>query len=159
MHVCVRVCVRGSTCGHVYVCVSVEQAWPRLIATSYLVVTGLIKDDELTVGLSLPYSLSLAPLSFSCPSFGRKMDRQPPVPHYGLFLERRGGWEDDGKREREREGERTRLFISALSSKGDGMGAEIGQSARGVEAHRLQHNRPIHLLSNSEEAKNDWMNE
>lgn len=44
-------------CVHAYV--SVEQAWPRLIAASYLVVTGLIKDDELTVGLSLALSLSL----------------------------------------------------------------------------------------------------
>ena len=81
----------------VHVCVSVEKAWPRLIAASYLVVTGLIKDDELTVGLSLSPSSSL-------PSFGRKIDRQPPVPHYGLFLERRGGWEDDGEGEGERGG-------------------------------------------------------
>lgn len=48
-------------CGHAHV--SVEQAWPRLIAASYLVVTGLIKDDELT--FSLPLSNSLL-LSLSC---------------------------------------------------------------------------------------------
>lgn len=54
-HVCVREHVWA--CVHAYV--SVEQAWPRLIAASYLVVTGLIKDDELTVGLSLCLSLSL----------------------------------------------------------------------------------------------------
>ena len=48
----------------VHVCVSVEKAWPRLIAASYLVVTGLIKDDELTVGLPLSlFSLSLYSLS------------------------------------------------------------------------------------------------
>lgn len=59
-------------CVHAYV--SVEQAWPRLIAASYLVVTGLIKDDELTVGLSL--CLSLSPLlSFSFASFGSKKNR------------------------------------------------------------------------------------
>lgn len=103
-------------CVHAYV--SVEQAWPRLIAASYLVVTGLIKDDELTVGLSLSVSLSLTcSLSLSLLLAVKKIDRQPPVPHYGLFLERRGGWEDDGRGEGEQEGERrTRLFISALSS-------------------------------------------
>lgn len=52
--------------------VSVEQAWPKLIAASYLVVTGLIKDDELTVGLSLP--ISLAYILCLPTSFGRKID-------------------------------------------------------------------------------------
>lgn len=45
----------------VHVCVSVEQAWPRLIAASYLVVTGLIKDDELTAALTLSFSLTYSP--------------------------------------------------------------------------------------------------
>lgn len=68
----------GNACGQrVHVCASVEKAWPRLIASSYLVVTGLIKDDEPTVGLSA------APLSLT--SFGRKIDRQPPVSHYVVF--------------------------------------------------------------------------
>lgn len=55
----------------------------------------------------------------SLSSFGRNIDRQPPVPHYGLFLERRGeeDGKDDGEGEGEREGERrTGLFISARSS-------------------------------------------
>lgn len=60
--VCVimHVCAKEHVWACVHVCASVEKAWPRLIAASYLVVTGLIKDDELTVGLSL--SLSLFPL-------------------------------------------------------------------------------------------------
>lgn len=45
-------------CGHAHV--SVEQAWPRLIAASYLVVTGLIKDDGLAFTLRLSYSLLLS---------------------------------------------------------------------------------------------------
>lgn len=60
------VCAREHVWACVHVCVSVEKAWPRLIAASYLVVTGLIKDDELTVGLSLSLSLShLLSLSLS----------------------------------------------------------------------------------------------
>lgn len=53
--VCVIMCARVCVCkaANTNMCASVEKAWPRLIATSYLVVTGLIKDDELTVGLSL----------------------------------------------------------------------------------------------------------
>ena len=58
--VCVCMCEKEHVWACVHVCVSVEQAWPRLIAASYLVVTGLIKDDELTVGLSLPHLLSLS---------------------------------------------------------------------------------------------------
>lgn len=111
--VCVimRVCVWRSVWACVHVCAPAEKAWPRLIAASYLVVTGLIKDDE--------PSLSPLSLSDSLPSFGRKTDRQPPVPHYGLFLERKGEWEDDGKRgasrrEESKEGQSFSFLLSPL---------------------------------------------
>lgn len=70
--------------------------------------------SSLLVSLSLSLSLTL---SFSLPSFGRKIDRQPPVPHYGLFLERRGGWEDDGggkESGREKEGQGFSFQLSPL---------------------------------------------
>ncbi|MEQ2293820.1 hypothetical protein AMECASPLE_037410 [Ameca splendens] len=85
-----RVCVRELVwaCGHA--CVSVEQSWPRLIAASYLVVTGLIKDDKLTFGFCLSLSFSLAYSRLFYPLFWQK-NRQPLVTHYGLFLEKGGG--------------------------------------------------------------------
>lgn len=93
-------CAKQHTRTCVHVCASVEKAWPRLIATSYLVVTGLIKDDELTVGLSLRHTQRTHIHTHACAcahthilySFGRKIDRQPPAPHYGLFLEREENW-------------------------------------------------------------------
>lgn len=67
--VCVimHMCVKERMWASVPVCASAEKACPRLIAASYLVVTGVIKDDELTVALSrsLSHTHSLSLLAAS----------------------------------------------------------------------------------------------
>lgn len=101
---CMPVCERQYVWACEHACVSVEQAWPRLIAASYLVVTGLIKDDGLTVGLSLSFHLwCLLALSLPLLLAGKQTASGPPL--WVVFGEERrtGGW---WQREGEQEGER-----------------------------------------------------
>lgn len=103
---------------------------------------------SLSFSFHRPCSLSF---SHSLPPFGRKTDRQPPVPHYGLFLERRGEWEDDGKRGGSEEGGkqgRTELFISAVFPlKKTAREQKLAECSRAAEVHRLQTHAPFSTSS------------
>lgn len=120
------------------VCTPAEKAWPRLIAASYLVVTGLIKDDEPSLSPSLS-SLSFAP---SLPPFGRKTDSlQSPI--MGCFWK----GEEIGKmmarggavgREGSKEGQRFSFQLSPLKRT-----AKIGCVLEGCRGTQVAARRPF----------------
>lgn len=115
-------CVKERMWASVPACASVEKACPRLIAASYLVVTGVIKDDELTVALSLSHSLSL---------LARKDSLQSPI--MGCFWK---GQEDDSKGEIQQVGGGAVVFL-LLRGQHWSKNSPKSSGVRGIQVHRL----------------------
>lgn len=120
------------------VCAPAEKAWPRLIAASYLVVTGLIKDDEPSLSLfPLPLSLSLPPSLL----LAEKQIDSLQSPIMGCFWK----GEEIGKmmaRGGERGGRKARkdsaFHFSPLPLRGRCESKKLAECLRAAEVHRLQ---------------------
>lgn len=132
-----------------------EKAWPRLIAASYLVVTGLIKDDEpssLSLSLSVGLALSLS-LTHSLLLAEKQIDSlQSPITscfwkgeeNGKMMAKGRGG---GGSKEGGKQG-RTELFISAVFPlKRTAREQKLAECSRAAEVHRLQQHAPFSTSS------------